>query len=43
MDKHYSKKQCIMIAALSVVGVKTKMGLTGVRSRVRESFEKRLI
>ena len=37
MGKHYPKIQCSMtIAALSIFGAKTKIALTGVRSRVRE-------
>ena len=44
MGKHYPKKQCsIMIATLSVFGAKTKIVLTGVRSRVRESLASQII
>ena len=44
MGKHYPKMQCRKtIDALSIVGAKTKVALTGVRSRVRESLAKRLI
>ena len=38
--KYYPKMHCIMaIVALSIFGAKLKIGLTGVRSRVRESLE----
>ena len=38
MGEHYSKMQCsITIAMLSIFGAKTKIALTGVRSRVRDS------
>ena len=43
MGKYRPKMQCRMaIAALSGFGAKTKIALTGVRSRVRESLAKRL-
>ena len=39
MGKHYPKIQCSMtIAALSFFGAQTKIALTGVHSRVRESL-----
>ena len=39
MGKLYIKMPCSMtIAALSILGVKTKIALTGVRSSVRESL-----
>ena len=44
MGKHYPKMQCSMrIAALSTFGVKTKIALTDVLSRVRASLTKQLI
>ena len=44
ISKHYHKMQYSMaIAALSIFGAKTKIVLTGVRSRDRESLAKRLI
>ena len=42
--KCYPKMQCSMtIAALSIFGTKTKIALTGVGGRVRESLAKCLI
>ena len=44
MGKHDPKKQCsITIATLSIFGARTKIALTGVRSRVRESLASQLI
>ena len=44
MGKHYSNMLCsMMVAAMSMFGVKTKIALTGVRNRVRESLELQLI
>ena len=44
MGKHYPEMQCsIRIAGLSIFGMKTKIGLTGVRSIVRESLASQLI
>ena len=44
MGKHYPKMQCsIMIAMLPIFGARTKIELTGVRSRVRESPVSQLI
>ena len=44
MGKYYPKMQCsIMITAFLMFGAKTKIVLTGVRSRVRESLAKWLI
>ena len=42
--KRFPKMQCSMtIAALSIFGTKTKIALTGVGGRVRESLAKCLI
>ena len=39
MGKHYPNMQfSMMIAVLSIFGVKTKIALTGVSSRVKESL-----
>ena len=44
MGKNYPKMQCsITIAMLSIFGAKTKIVLTGVRSRVRISLASQLI
>ena len=44
MGKDDPKMQCsIMIAVLSIFGTRTKIALTGVCSRVRESLASQLI
>ena len=44
MGKHDPKMQCsITIATLSIFGARTKIALTGVHSRVRESLASQLI
>ena len=44
MGKHYPKMQCsITISTLSIFGARTKIALTGVRSRVRKSLASQLI
>ena len=42
--QYHLKVQCnITIATLSIIGGKTRIALTGVRSRVRESLASQLI
>ena len=44
MGEYYPKMQCsTTIAMLSIFGARTKIALTGVRSRVRESLVSQLI